>query len=178
MEMDVRHRHAVDVTLRLGNGVIHRPDVRPHLFRHRQVPDQMADLLHAAVVMVVLMVMVVVMVTLCMAVHRHGDVGAGDAALFRLLPVIGHAGDPQAVEPLHKLLRLGQQLQQGRRQHISGSAHAAVQIQGPHFFTSMWLIMLARYPAPKPLSMFTTDTPLAQEFSIDSRADTPPKDAP
>lgn len=38
--------------------------------------------------------------------------------------------------------------------------------------------MLARYPAPKPLSMFTTDTPLAQEFSMDSRADTPPKDAP
>ena len=178
MEMDVRHRHAVDVTLRLGNGVIHRPDVRPHLFRHRQVADQMADLLHAAVVMVVLMVMVVVMVTLCMAVHRHGDVGAGDAALFRLFPVIGHAGDPQAVEPLHKLLRPGQQLQQGRRQHISGSAHAAVQIQGPHFFTSMWLIILARYPAPKPLSMFTTDTPLAQEFSMDSRADTPPKDAP
>lgn len=42
----------------------------------------------------------------------------------------------------------------------------------------MWLIMLARYPAPKPLSMFTTDTPLAQEFSMDSSADTPPKDAP
>ena len=144
----------------------------------------MADLLHAAVVMVVLVVMLMVMVmlvvvlTLCVAVHRHDDVSAGDAALFRLFPVIGHAGNPQAVEPLHKLLRLGQQLQQGRRQHIPGSAHAAIQIQGPHFFTSMWLIMLARYPAPKPLSMFTTDTPLAQEFSIDSRADTPPKDAP
>ena len=178
MEMNVRHRHAVDVTLRLGNAVVHRPDVRPHLFRHRQVADQMADLLHAAVVMVVLMVMLVVVLALCMAVHRHGDVSAGDAALFRLFPVIGHAGDPQAVEPLHKLLRPGQQLQQGRRQHIPGSAHATVQIQGPHFFTSMWLIILARYPAPKPLSMFTTDTPLAQEFSMDSRADTPPKDAP
>ena len=73
--------------------------------------DQMADLLHAAVVMVVLMVMLVVVLALCMAVHRHGDVSAGDAALFRLFPVIGHAGDPQAVEPLHKLLRPGQQLQ-------------------------------------------------------------------
>ena len=30
--------------------------------------------------------------------------------------------------------------------------------------------MFARYPAPKPLSMFTTDTPLAQEFSMDNRA--------
>lgn len=101
MEMNVRHRHAVDVTLRLGNAVVHRPDVRPHLFRHRQVADQMADLLHAAVVMVVLVVMLMVMVmlvvvlALCVAVHRHGDVGAGDAALFRLFPVIGHArGSP------------------------------------------------------------------------------------
>ena len=41
-----------------------------------------------------------------------------------------------------------------------------------------WLIILARYPAPKPLSMFTTLTPLAQEFSIDSRAARPPKAAP
>ena len=38
--------------------------------------------------------------------------------------------------------------------------------------------MLARYPAPNPLSIFTTLTPLAQEFSMESRADTPPKDAP
>lgn len=82
MEMNVRHRHAVDVTLRLGNAVVHRPDVRPHLFRHRQVADQMADLLHAAVVMVVLVVMLMVMVmlvvvvvlALCVAVHRHDDV--------------------------------------------------------------------------------------------------------
>ena len=37
--------------------------------------------------------------------------------------------------------------------------------------------MFARYPAPKPLSMFTTDTPLAQELSILSSAATPPKAA-
>lgn len=42
----------------------------------------------------------------------------------------------------------------------------------------MWLIMLARYPAPKPLSMFTTLTPLAQELSIASKAATPPNEAP
>ena len=41
-----------------------------------------------------------------------------------------------------------------------------------------WLIILARYPAPKPLSMFTTLTPLAQELSMDSRAARPPKAAP
>ena len=36
-----------------------------------------------------------------------------------------------------------------------------------------WLIMLAIYPAPNPLSMFTTLTPLAQELSMDKRADKP-----
>ena len=71
------------------------------------------------------MVMVVVMVTLCMAVHRHGDVGAGDAALFRLFPVIGHAGDPQAVEPLHKLLRLDSVLSftEAVQQAVQTSSH-------------------------------------------------------
>ena len=42
----------------------------------------------------------------------------------------------------------------------------------------MWLIMLAMYPAPKPLSMFTTETPLAQEFSMESSAAMPFRDAP
>ena len=42
----------------------------------------------------------------------------------------------------------------------------------------IWLIRLARNPAPKPLSMFTTLMPLAQEFSMLSSADSPPKLAP
>ena len=33
-------------------------------------------------------------------------------------------------------------------------------------------------PAPNPLSILTTLTPLAQELSIDKRADKPPKEAP
>jgi hypothetical protein len=42
----------------------------------------------------------------------------------------------------------------------------------------MWLIKLAMFPAPNPLSMFTTDTPDAQLFSMPSSAATPPKLAP
>jgi hypothetical protein len=38
--------------------------------------------------------------------------------------------------------------------------------------------MAAMYPPAKPLSMFTTDTPAAQEFSIVSRAESPWKLAP
>lgn len=41
-----------------------------------------------------------------------------------------------------------------------------------------WLIALAMAAAPKPLSMLTTDTPLAQLFSMASSAATPPKLAP
>ncbi len=41
-----------------------------------------------------------------------------------------------------------------------------------------WLIKLAILPAPKPLSMFTTDTPEAQLFSIARSAVIPPKLAP
>lgn len=40
------------------------------------------------------------------------------------------------------------------------------------------LIKLAATPAPKPLSMFTTRTPAAQEFNIANSAARPPKLAP
>jgi len=36
----------------------------------------------------------------------------------------------------------------------------------------------AKYPAPRPLSMFITDTPEAQEFSMVSRGAMPPRFAP
>ena len=41
-----------------------------------------------------------------------------------------------------------------------------------------WLMRVAAAAAPKPLSMFTTTTPAAQEFSIASSAARPPKLAP
>ena len=46
------------------------------------------------------------------------------------------------------------------------------------YLSPIRFIIFARYPAPKPLSIFTTLTPLAQEFSIDRSADRPPNDAP
>ena len=76
----------------------------------------------------------------------------------------------------------------GREKHLHGktqllSGHI-VQVAAQlvnfirHWRFSIWFIMEARYPAPKPLSMFTTDTPLAQELSILSSAATPLKAAP
>ena len=45
-------------------------------------------------------------------------------------------------------------------------------------FAFRWLMDDAWKPAPKPLSMFTTDTPEAHEFSMASSAATPPNEAP
>jgi hypothetical protein len=44
--------------------------------------------------------------------------------------------------------------------------------------STAWLIVAAEYAAPKPLSIFTTDTPGEQEFSMPSNAAIPPKLAP
>lgn len=47
-----------------------------------------------------------------------------------------------------------------------------------NLYQRIWFIMLARRPAPKPLSIFITATPAAQLFSIARSAERPPKDAP
>ena len=63
---------------------------------------------------------------------------------------------------------------QSKRRDFCGRAVCFIN----RFQQPMWLIMFARYPAPKPLSMFTTLHPLEQEFSMDRRAARPWKDAP
>src|SRR5262245_22596629 len=50
------------------------------------------------------------------------------------------------------------------------------QKNGPGLYK--WLIRLATFAAPKPLSMFTTDTPDAQLLIMPSSAAMPPKLAP
>ena len=131
-----------------------------------------------AVVVMMVMVVVVVGFSLLHAADRHPEMGAGDAALDAFFGADGDTGDGQVIHPGDKVLGVGQKLQKGGCQHIPGGAHAAIQIQCGHFVPPMWLMRLARKPAPKPLSMFTTLTPLAQELSILSSADTPPKEAP
>ena len=113
------------------------------------------------------------------AVHGHAHVGAHHAAFFHPFTGHLHARDTQTIHLPHKSLGVAGQLTQGAHHHVAGRAHIAFQIQCLHSSNPLiWLIMLARYPAPKPLSIFTTDTPLAQLFSMDSRADRPPKLAP
>lgn len=101
------------------------------------------------------------------------------AALFPLLGTHRNAGDRVHHPQKFLLAPGGQEIQQRCGQHVARSAHIAFQVQCFHAsLAPIWLIMLARYPAPNPLSMFTTLTPLAQELSMDKSADKPLKLAP
>ncbi len=100
--------------------------------------------------MVFVTVSVVVVLKLLEPVDRDGEMRARDAALYAFLPLDAHAGDAEGVDLIQKLFRLGlgQKLQKRRGEHIARRAHAAVQIQNPHFpslpFMPVWFIMLAR----------------------------------
>ena len=135
MEVNLLHRHTVDLALRLGDAVIDRQNILPHRLRQLQmVLHQMADLPKAAMGMGTPMV---VMLPLLLPAHQDGQMGAGDAAFDAPLQGKGHPRQAQAVEPVHKGPRFRQQLQQGRRQHVPCRAHATVQIQCLHCFASM-----------------------------------------
>jgi len=115
---------------------------------------------------------------LFLAVHRDPNVGTHDPAFHRWFGSHQHAWDSQRVEPPQEVFRIRMQFQKSSHQHVAGGPHVAIQVDCSHLDPSTWLIMLARYPAPNPLSMFTTLTPLAQELSMERRAESPPNDAP
>ena len=113
--------------------------------------------------------------------HARARNAAG-SAFFRIDSQPRNAG---AVHSVQKSAAIRQQLIKRCHQHIAGSAHAAVQINQFHSSApcssaglSIRLMRFARNPAPKPLSMLTTQLPEAQELSIAKSAATPPKLAP
>ena len=94
------------------------------------------------VMMVVMMIVHVLM--LFFTVNSNTDVGTANAALHTGFSGHCYTGNPQRIQLPQKCIPIRQQFQQCRRQHITGCAHAAVDIKCPHFLTSMWLIILAR----------------------------------
>lgn len=91
--------------------------------------------------MLMCMLMVVVM-GMCVigffhTIYRNRHMCAGDAALYGRLPAILHTGNAESVQLVHKAIRVRQQLQQCRGQHIACGTHAAIQIQSFHDFASM-----------------------------------------
>ena len=123
MEVDLRNRHAVRMALRFRDELIHRNHVCTHRILQRQMPDDMLDIRHAAVVVmpvvvfmlmrmfvIVVMLMFVYMVVSVMfvfvhvsaffllAVHRNGKIRAVDAAFRAHFRLKFHTGDTERVQ--------------------------------------------------------------------------------
>ena len=96
-----------------------------------------------------------------------------------LRPAIAKASDRSASRGAESAVRLLSRQGVARwHRSFSGGWPPGRETAYVRFATARWLMRLAMHPAPKPLSMFTTDTPLAQLFSIPSSAARPPKLAP
>lgn len=99
-----------------------------------------------------------------------------DAGLFPARDVQVVAIKPQFSQFLFQPARIHAQVNQCADQHVAADPAKNVQIKCLH--PASPLIWLAAYPAPKPLSIFTTVTPLPQLFNMPSKAAIPPKLAP
>ena len=109
------------------------------------------------------------------AAHRDAQTPGRNAVLRLGLPGKAHALEPEGVESGDGGGGLFDESEQRAGEHVARDAHRAVQVEDFHF---AWFMRLASTPAPKPLSMFTVQTPAAHVLSIDSSAATPPNDAP
>ena len=162
--VDVPHRAAVGLGLRLGDGVIYPTGVDLDLLRQGQAVNQLRNMSRRGVMVVmmvelrmvmgvrvaVLMVVVVPRIAamevggrlrggglmLLLAVYGHRHVGAGNAAGGGGL---GLQPDPRQAQPVHgaeKPRLVLQQLVQGGHKHVPGGPHAAFQIKCFHISSS------------------------------------------
>ena len=122
MEVDICHRDAVGMALRLGDEIINCQDVFLYRLRNTKViPDKMGDVPHPSVVvgmfmimsMIVLVIMAVAVVMVVLVavsidmiqalfllpVHSDGDMGARNAAFDGLLPGYPDARQAQIEVP-------------------------------------------------------------------------------
>ena len=190
VEVDLAHLHPVGSGLGLGNAPVGLLGVLPHGLRQGEAVDEGGDVPQGAVLVMMVMLMLMLMpvsvvvvvmgaVPLLPAVDRDAHVGSGNALAGDAPGLHAHAGD-EGVHIPQKFLLLRAQLVEGRHEHVPRGAHGALKIQRLHVSSIpfIWLIRWARKPPPKPLSIFTTFTPLAQELSMASSAARPPRLAP
>lgn len=137
-----------------------------------------------AVVMMVVMIMLVPMVMVMVGLQVHVELRAGDAALLAapgMQVVMAHR---QLTQLGFETLRVDAQVNHGADKHVAADTAEEIEIEGFHGWeaeaavATSALIWLAAYPAPKPLSILTTVTPLPQLLSMPSRGARPPKLAP
>jgi len=106
------------------------------------------------------------------------ELHAGDRRFFSARNVQVIAVKLELLEFALQFFGVHTEIKQRGDEHVAGDAAENVEIKDFHFCETSELIWLAAKPAPKPLSMFTTVTPLAQLFSMANNAAMPPKLAP
>ena len=123
--------------------------------------DHLQDLLQAPVMLVM------------GVVEDHTDVRCLDVSGDLPADLDSVAAHAEGGEILPEPLRVRPCADERPERHVAADTRETVEIGDFHRFTRC-----AKYPAPKPLSMFMTATPAAQELSIASSAASPPKLAP
>src|SRR6266852_9319198 len=116
-----------------------------------------------------------------MVMHVHVDLGRAEDPLHHLAPLQRPAGKVELGEFVPERLERHARVDEGAHDHVPRGPARAVEIRDAHLYLILLaslLIWLACAAAPYPLSMFTTDTPGAQELSMARSAATPPKEAP
>ena len=148
-------------------------------------------------VMVVMMFMVVVMVMLTMVViimdflhywmsvciiafNRYYNVNliCTDSVLYGSAENHVIAFNIELIKLGNKFILIYSQIEQCTERHISADTGTAIEVKCFHFEAPSLFMLFAVYPAPKPLSILTTTTPLAQLLSIQRREERPLKFAP
>ncbi len=147
MKMNLFHRTAVNLGLRLGNEPVNRLGVHPNLLRKPEAVDQLADgavsrvsvLMGVGMVMIMQMFMMMVFVTVVMvmmmftalllSVDPDRNAGAADAASLGGQCFHDSSGNPGFVHLAEETLLIRQKLQQCGGQHIPRRAHGTFQIQ-------------------------------------------------
>ena len=132
--MDVLHRLAVHLRLRLGDEVIHLAHVRFDAKREIELVHDLLDIEQVAVVVVMRMIVVQVLAAgrFLDALPGDGHVRADDLIGLDCVGAEDDAGDADVIQARDDLLAVVKQLQQRRREHIARDAGGHVQKQSFH----------------------------------------------
>ena len=128
-------------------------------FRQRQTADQFPHFFQGSVMVMVFMAVTVMIVPVLRqrslmrelfpffrTVHQHMHAGTRKSHFFLLFCREDRSAREGAVQGLQHTVRFITQFQQRRREHISGGAHAAIQINHSHFRFNTSFMLPLRYP--------------------------------
>ena len=124
------------------------------------------------IVVVVMVVMVVIVFEMNIELHTFNR-RLRSATKMQVI-----ACDAELLQLMFECMKINTQVKQRADEHVAADAGKNIEIKCLHSRAARRLIWLAAKPAPNPLSMLTTVTPLPQLLSMVKSAERPPKFAP